>query len=75
MNTKTRMTIKKELKAIAQSGCKIDNVVFDYFMSNFDKAGFNDRETIYLICGLVIMVVIGMDLLALMPLITTISGK
>lgn len=52
MNTKTRMTIKKELKAIAQSGCKIDNVVFDYFMSNFDKAGFNDREIVYLICDL-----------------------
>lgn len=52
MNTKTRMTIKKELKAIAQSGCKIDKVVFEYFMSNFDKAGFNDREIVYLICDL-----------------------
>lgn len=52
MNSKTRMTIKKELKAIAQSGCKIDKVVFDYFMSNVDKAGFNDREIVYLICDL-----------------------
>jgi hypothetical protein len=52
MNSKTRMTIKKELKAIAQSGCKIDKVVFDYFMSNVDKAGFNDREIIYLICDI-----------------------
>lgn len=52
MNSKTRMTIKKELKGIAQSGCKIDKVVFDYFMSNVDKAGFNDREIIYLICDI-----------------------
>ena len=49
---KDRMTIKKELKAIAQSTYKMDNLAFNYFMNNVIKVGFNDREKVYLIWDL-----------------------
>ncbi len=49
---KKRMTIKKELKAIAQSTYKMDNLAFNYFMNNVIKVGFNDREKVYLIWDL-----------------------
>lgn len=49
---KDRMTLKKELKAIAQSTCKMDTDIFNYFMNNVYKVGFNDREIVYLIWDL-----------------------
>ena len=49
---KDRMTLKKELKAIAQSTCKMDTDIYNYFMNNVYKVGFNDREIVYLIWDL-----------------------
>lgn len=50
---KSRMILKKELKAIAQSNFKIDTEVYNYFMNNIYKVGFTNRELIYLIYDLI----------------------
>jgi len=48
----SRMTVKKELKAIAQSNNGIDKQEYDYFMDNIKHIGFTDREIGYLIFDL-----------------------
>lgn len=40
MYMKSRMTIKKELKSIAQSIYLIDKQEYDYFMNNITRSAF-----------------------------------
>lgn len=43
------MTIKKELKLMAQSIYTLDKQEYDYFMSNVKHIGFTDKEIVYLV--------------------------
>lgn len=49
MFMKSRMILKKELKAIAQSNYGIDKQVYDYYVNNYSTIGFSDREIVFMI--------------------------